>query len=141
MGIKIHDGAEGDLGGGVIAGPRSKVYYHNVKLGVGTDIVDIRAGFSWDLTENLLGYVGFFDNFIVTFDRPNRHVSSFKESNGTEFRRQEMLLKLLAMFQGQAREHRAIRFFSPKLAHLWNIFFRSTGFISFQSGSSKDCNE
>jgi hypothetical protein len=67
MGIKIHDGVEGDLGG-VIAGPRSKVYYHNVKLVVGTDIVDIKAGFSWDLTENLLGYVGFFDNFIVTFD-------------------------------------------------------------------------
>jgi hypothetical protein len=54
IGIKIHDGAEGDLGG-VIGGPRSKVYYRNVKLVVGTDIVDIKAGFSWDLTENLLG--------------------------------------------------------------------------------------
>ena len=67
IGIKIHDGAEGDLGG-VIGGPRSKVYYHNVKLVVGTDVVEIKAGFSWDLTENLLGYIGFFDSFIVTFD-------------------------------------------------------------------------
>lgn len=67
IGIKIDDGAEGDLGG-VITGPRSKVYYHNVKLVVGTEIVEIKAGFSWDLTENLLGYFGFFENFIVTFN-------------------------------------------------------------------------
>ena len=45
-----------------------KVYYHNVKLVVGADIIDIKAGFSWDLTENLLGQIGFFDNFIVTFN-------------------------------------------------------------------------
>jgi len=67
LGIKIHSGPEGDLGG-VISGPRSKVYYHNVKLVVGTDIIEVKAGFSWDLTENLLGQTGFFDNFIVTFN-------------------------------------------------------------------------
>lgn len=67
MGIKIHNGPEGDLGG-VIGGPRSKVFYHNVKLVVGTDIVDIKAGFSWDLTSNLLGHFGFFSNFLVAFD-------------------------------------------------------------------------
>jgi hypothetical protein len=67
IGIKINDGAEGDLGG-VIGGPRTKVYYHNVKLVVGTDILEIKAGFCWDLSENLLGQIGFFDNFIVTFN-------------------------------------------------------------------------
>jgi hypothetical protein len=67
IGIKIQSGPEGDLGG-VVGGTRSKVYYHNVKLVVGADIIDIKAGFSWDLTENLLGQIGFFDNFIVTFN-------------------------------------------------------------------------
>ena len=67
IGVKIDSGPEGDLGG-IIAGPRSKVYYHNVKLVVGADIIEIKAGFSWDLTENLLGQIGFFDNFVVTFD-------------------------------------------------------------------------
>ena len=67
IGIKIDSGSEGDLGG-VIAGPRAKVYFHNVKLVVASEIVDIKAGFCWDLSENLLGQVGFFDNFVVTFD-------------------------------------------------------------------------
>jgi hypothetical protein len=35
---------------------------------VAGEIVEIKAGFSWDLTENLLGYFGFFNNFIVTID-------------------------------------------------------------------------
>ena len=67
IGIKIDQGPEGDLGG-VVGGPRAKVYYHNVKLVVATEIVDIKAGFSWDLTENLLGQFGFFENFMVTFN-------------------------------------------------------------------------
>ena len=67
IGIKIKSGSEGDLGG-VISGPRTKVYYHNIKLMVGTDVVEIKAGFPPDLTENLLGQIGFFDHFIVTFD-------------------------------------------------------------------------
>lgn len=67
IGIKIHDGSEGDLSG-AIGGPRAKVYYHDVKLVVAGETVEIKAGFSWDLTENLLGYFGFFDQFAVTFD-------------------------------------------------------------------------
>ncbi len=66
IGIKIDNGAEGDLGG-IIAGVQSKVYFHNVKLVVGTDVVDIKAGFCWDVTGNLLGQTGFFDNFAVSF--------------------------------------------------------------------------
>jgi hypothetical protein len=67
IGIKIDKGPEGDLGG-IIAGAKSKVYYHNIKLVVGADIVEIKAGFSWDLTENLLGQIGFFDHFVITFN-------------------------------------------------------------------------
>jgi hypothetical protein len=66
IGIKIDQGAEGDLGG-IIRGSRTKVYFHNIKLVVGGDMVEIKAGFSWDLTSNLLGQTGFFDNFAVSF--------------------------------------------------------------------------
>lgn len=76
IGIKIKSGSEGDLGG-VIVGPRTKIYYHNVKLLVGVDMVEIKAGFSWDLSENLLGQNGFFSNFLVTFD-PSPHPPCFE---------------------------------------------------------------
>jgi hypothetical protein len=45
IGIKIVGGPEGPLGG-IIPGVRGKVYYHNVRLVVAADIVDIKAGFS-----------------------------------------------------------------------------------------------
>ena len=64
--IRVNDGPEGDLGG-IIAGARSKVYFHDIKLVVGADIVEIKAAFSWDITSNLLGQTGFFDNFAVSF--------------------------------------------------------------------------
>ncbi len=76
IGIKIDSGSEGDLGG-VISGPRSKVYFHNVKLIVATEVIEIKAGFCWDLSENLLGQIGFFDNFTVTFD-PVPHPPCFE---------------------------------------------------------------
>lgn len=66
IGIKVNNGPEGELGG-IVLGSRSKVYFHNVKLVVGADIVEIKAGFSWDITSNLLGQTGFFDNFAVSF--------------------------------------------------------------------------
>jgi hypothetical protein len=31
-------------------------------------MVDIKAGFSWDITGNILGHFGFFENFIVTLN-------------------------------------------------------------------------
>jgi hypothetical protein len=67
IGIKVNNGPEGDLGG-IVPGAKSTVYFHNVKLVVATEMVEIKAGFSWDLTSNLLGQVGFFDNFVATFD-------------------------------------------------------------------------
>jgi len=76
IGVRIVSGPEGDLGG-IVPGARSKVYFHNVKLVVGADIVEIKAGFSWDITDNLLGQIGFFDNFAVTFD-PSPHPPCFE---------------------------------------------------------------
>ena len=76
IGVKIHSGPEGDLGG-IVPGARSKVYFHNVKLVIGADIVEVKAGFSWDITDNLLGQIGFFDNFVVTFD-PFPHPPCFE---------------------------------------------------------------
>jgi hypothetical protein len=67
LGIKIVSGPVGPVGG-IIPGSRGKVYFHNVKLVVGADIVEIKAGFSWDITENVLGFFGFFTNFNVTLN-------------------------------------------------------------------------
>ena len=67
LGISLKSGGEGDLGG-VTGGPKTLVYYHPIKLIVGTEIVELEAGFSTDLTENLLGQIGFFDQFVVAFD-------------------------------------------------------------------------
>ena len=76
IGIKLRDGLEGDLGA-VIAGPSSRVYYHDVRLVVGTEVIEIKAGFSQALTFNLLGQAGFFENFAVTFDQSS-HPPSFE---------------------------------------------------------------
>jgi hypothetical protein len=67
IGIKIKDGVEGPLGG-VIHGPRAKVYYHKIKLLVAGEFLEIRAGFSADIDQNSLGQIGFLDHFIVIFD-------------------------------------------------------------------------
>jgi len=40
---------------------------HDIKLVVGADIVEIKAAFSWDITSNLLGQTGLFDNSAVSF--------------------------------------------------------------------------
>jgi hypothetical protein len=41
--------------------------HHDIKLVAGADIVEIKAAFSWDITSNLLGQTGFFDNSAVSF--------------------------------------------------------------------------
>jgi hypothetical protein len=71
IGIKIKSGVEGPLGG-VIYGPAAKVYYHKIKLIVGSEFIEIKAGFSSEISQNLLGQIGFLDQFHVTFD-PRLH--------------------------------------------------------------------
>jgi hypothetical protein len=42
--IKVNNGPEGDLGG-IVPGAKSAVYFHDVKLVVATEMVQIKAGF------------------------------------------------------------------------------------------------
>lgn len=68
LGMNVDDGVEGPLGG-VIGGATGKVYYHKIRLLVAGESIEIMAGFSHQLSvPGLLGQIGFFDNFIVTFD-------------------------------------------------------------------------
>jgi hypothetical protein len=68
IGIKIESGIKDTLGG-IVQGPVSDVFFHDIGLYVGADIVKIRAAFSDQLsTAGILGRTGFFDTFIVTFD-------------------------------------------------------------------------
>jgi len=68
LGMDVRGGIEGPLSG-VIGGAKGSVYYHNVRLYAAGEYLDIRAGFSYELSVSaLLGQNGFFDNFIVTFD-------------------------------------------------------------------------
>ena len=48
-------------------------------------MVEIKAGFSWDITANLLGQTGFFDNSLSVFIlHLSRHASILKESTVTK---------------------------------------------------------
>jgi hypothetical protein len=66
--MDIKGGVPGSLGG-VIGGVKRELYYHKVRLLAAGESDDITAGFSPTLSvPALLGQVGFFDHFIVTFD-------------------------------------------------------------------------
>ena len=69
IGLRVDRGIHGTLGGVVGTGKPADVYYHRVKLVVFADILDITAGFCDELVvAGLLGRVGFFSNYSVTFD-------------------------------------------------------------------------
>ena len=68
LGMDVRKGIEGPFGGAT-GGSGGKAYYHNIRLVAAGDSLEIRAGFSYELSvPGLLGQIGFFDNFIVTFD-------------------------------------------------------------------------
>lgn len=68
LGLKLKEGEEASLGG-VVGGSRGKVYYHQIKLKVLSDIIPITAGFSETLSvAAILGRHGFFEHFTVSFD-------------------------------------------------------------------------
>ncbi len=56
--------------GGVIAGARGEMYFHKVNLFIEKyQCVEVMAGFCKELAvTGLVGRLGFFNNFIVTFD-------------------------------------------------------------------------
>lgn len=69
LGIKrVEDGVEDTLKG-IIGGPQAPIYFHKVKVMLGSEIFEAMAGFSWALSVGgILGRRGFFENFVVTFD-------------------------------------------------------------------------
>ena len=65
--------------GGIVPGPRIDVYFHDVNLWVGADMIRMTAGFSRQMSfAAVLGRRGVFEHFIVTFDR--RHACWFRYS-------------------------------------------------------------
>jgi len=68
LGIDLEDGIKSDLGG-VVGGVSVPIYYHRVKVLVGSQQLTTMAGFSDKLSvAGLLGRRGFFDDFIVRID-------------------------------------------------------------------------
>jgi len=69
LGLNLESGGESEVGG-IIAGPKERIWFHKVRLYVEADwIIDVVAGFVKKLgTAGILGRNGFFDNFHVHFD-------------------------------------------------------------------------
>lgn len=71
LGIKVQDGIKSDISG-IVPGAKLDVFYHQVNLWVGADMIRIVAGFAPELSvAALLGRCGFFEHFIVKFDPSN----------------------------------------------------------------------
>jgi len=68
---RLEDGIEDTLSG-IVGGPNSPsepIYFHKVKIMVGSEILETMAGFCRRLAVGgLLGRRGFFENFSVKFD-------------------------------------------------------------------------
>lgn len=65
---KVESGIE-DILGGVIGDATAPMYYHDIRIQVGSVQIPTRAAFSWDMSvAGILGRRGFFDNFSVKFD-------------------------------------------------------------------------
>jgi len=70
IGLNISKGEEDETTG--VSGKPTKIYLHNVSLYVPGHIIKIRAGFTDELPiAGLLGRVGFFEHFKITFDPSN----------------------------------------------------------------------
>jgi len=68
LGINLKDGIRSDLSG-VVGGANGDMYYHKIKILVGSYQITTMAGFSEDMTvAGLLGRRGFFEEFIVKID-------------------------------------------------------------------------
>jgi hypothetical protein len=68
LGLNVEEGQLGQLKG-VVEGPPVNVFYHDVKLCLGENIIKIRAGFYDRLSfAGILGRHGFFEHFDVRFD-------------------------------------------------------------------------
>ena len=78
IGLDIESGEMAESGG-IVANATMKVFYHDVRLHIGTDAYEIRAAFSDDLPfpGGFLGRSGFFNKYVVTFD-PSSSLPGFE---------------------------------------------------------------
>lgn len=69
LGIDLKKCPKSEIGG-IIGGPKDFVYFHTVNLVIESNwTISVFAGFMKKLgTQAILGRVGFFDKFLVTFD-------------------------------------------------------------------------
>ena len=73
LGIDVRAGDRMDFTG--IGGMPTPFYFHEVEIPLGEYQIKSKVGFSTSLNIGvgaILGQHGFFDNFIVTFDRKNK---------------------------------------------------------------------
>lgn len=67
MGLDVENGEEEETVG--ISGKPSPIWLHRVSLYVAANIVSVKAGFSYEIPlAGVLGRLGFFDNYKITFD-------------------------------------------------------------------------
>ena len=67
---KAHQADCGNSKPTTYVGDAKDVYFHNVGLFVGSELIRIKAAFCDELSvAGVLGRTGFFDNFIVTFNQ------------------------------------------------------------------------
>lgn len=68
LGIGLDEGIRGEVGG-IIGGRRAPIYYHKVKILIGSEQLQTMAGFCEELSVGgILGRRGFFENFVVKID-------------------------------------------------------------------------
>ena len=53
---------------GIVGSHKADMYFHKVKIIVGSERFETMVGFSWEINCSLLGIRGFFENFKVAFD-------------------------------------------------------------------------
>jgi hypothetical protein len=66
--IPIEKGPRFDIGG-IAKGVKISVYYHDIRLWIGAEVVKIKVGFCEEMSVSaILGRKGFFEHYRVTFD-------------------------------------------------------------------------
>ena len=67
VGLDVQKGEQEETFG--ISGKASPIWLHRVSLYVAGDIIDVKAGFSYEIPlAGVLGRLGFFDTYKITFD-------------------------------------------------------------------------
>jgi hypothetical protein len=69
LGIKLTDGGIKEEFGGIFDESKRSVYFHKIKIVVGSEKFETMAGFSWHFAvTGILGRRGFFQNFVTKID-------------------------------------------------------------------------